>query len=74
MRTSITLVTVVLLAGACGDNVTPVTPVSPTADAGVDAPAALAPCLDRPSDLPRPATGGLPCDLLPPGFTSTRSR
>lgn len=26
----------------------------------------LAPCLDRPDDLPRPPTNGLPCDLVPP--------
>ena len=28
----------------------------------------LAPCLDRPTDLARPPTGQLSCDLLPPGF------
>jgi hypothetical protein len=26
-------------------------------------------CLDRPTDLPRPPTGTLPCELLPPGFS-----
>lgn len=26
------------------------------------------PCLDRPTDLPRPPTGQLPCELYPPGF------
>lgn len=46
-----------------------------SADAGIpvhtdggDASALLTPCLDRPTDLPRPPTAGLPCELLPPGF------
>jgi len=30
----------------------------------------LAPCLDRPTDLDRPPSGQLPCDLLPPGFVA----
>lgn len=25
-------------------------------------------CLDRPDDLPRPPTVGLPCELIPPGL------
>ena len=33
---------------------------------------ALAPCVERPTDLPRPPTGALPCELLPPGFTPPR--
>jgi hypothetical protein len=28
----------------------------------------LASCLDQPSDLPRPPSGRLPCELIPPGF------
>ena len=36
-----------------------------TGDAGVDK---LEPCLDRPTDLSRPPTGQLSCDLLPPDF------
>jgi hypothetical protein len=28
----------------------------------------LKPCLDRPGELQRPPSGGLPCDLLPPDF------
>jgi hypothetical protein len=57
---------------ACGDNQVPETP-TPPADAAVDAdPSALAPCLDRPTDVARPATGALPCDLLPPGFVAPR--
>jgi len=30
----------------------------------------ILPCLDRPTDLPRPPVGRLPCELLPPGFSS----
>lgn len=39
-------------------------------DAGtVDGGSKLKPCLDQPTDLPRPpGTSGLPCDLIPPGF------
>jgi hypothetical protein len=59
----------VALAAGCGDNVKPKAPD----DGGVDAttPDALqpyGPCLDRPTDLPRPPSGALPCELLPPGF------
>ena len=36
-----------------------------TADAGV---AVLASCLDRPTDLLRPPSGQLSCDLIPPSF------
>jgi hypothetical protein len=46
-------------------------PPSTSADAGVpDGGAARTqPCLERPTDLPRPpGAEGLPCDLLPPGF------
>jgi len=45
------------------------------ADASVAPPtdAAQAPtlqsCIERPNELPRPPTGELPCELLPPGFT-----
>lgn len=61
-----------LALAACGDN-----RLRPPADAGPEDPDAgeedagvevLAPCLDRPTDLARPPTGQLPCDLLPPGF------
>ncbi len=39
------------------------------ADAVVDgATTSLTSCLDRPDDLPRPPTGALPCDLVPPTF------
>jgi hypothetical protein len=58
------------LAG-CGDNLPPL-PADDhdAAPEPPDAGGALAPCLDRPSDLARPPTGQLPCDLLPPGFGS----
>ncbi len=64
----------------CGDNMpsvpgddaaAAVTDAAPVADAPTDAgtdAAAIGPCLDRPTDLPRPPTGQLPCELLPPGF------
>jgi hypothetical protein len=35
---------------------------APTSDAG------LVPCLDRPTELERPPSGQLPCELLPPDF------
>ncbi len=53
---------------ACGDNHQAPKDAAP-ADA---ADPALAPCLERPTDLPRPPTGALPCELLPPGFTPAR--
>jgi hypothetical protein len=34
---------------------------NPGSDAGV-------PCLDQPTDLPRPPSLSLPCEFLPPGF------
>ena len=66
----LSLVACAWLAAACGDN-HQVPPAPPPEDAGIDA-AALAPCLDRPTDLPRAPTGALPCELLPPGFTPAR--
>lgn len=32
------------------------------------APGPVSSCLDAPTDLPRPPTDRLPCDLLPPGL------
>lgn len=66
---------------ACGDNERPQDqPDAQQTDAGVDAaadaaidgplPVTSGPCLDRPTDLPMPPTGALPCDLLPPGFVA----
>jgi hypothetical protein len=53
---------------ACGDN-TRVVPKDAAPDAPPDATeTALKPCLDQPTDLPRPPSGQLPCELLPPGF------
>jgi hypothetical protein len=67
------LVFFVVLAAACGDNEKPTTPDDAGIDAGPDAnPQALAPCLDRPTDLPRPPSGQLPCELLPPDFVAAR--
>jgi len=56
---------VVLVATACGDN--QVAPTEPS-DAGIDGPAPIAACLDRPTELSRAPSGQLPCELLPPGF------
>jgi hypothetical protein len=59
---------------ACGDNLPPLPadddPDHDAAPEPPDAGGALAPCIDRPTDLARPPTGQLPCDLLPPGFGS----
>jgi len=33
--------------------------------------AGVGPCLDRPGELTRAPNGQLPCELLPPGFTSS---
>jgi hypothetical protein len=61
------LVAWLALAIACGDNTKVVNDdAGVTPDAPTDGPTALAPCLDRPTDLPQPSTQ-LPCDMLPPG-------
>lgn len=53
---------------ACGDDDPPPNNPPPS-DGGIDSPGATSgPCLDRPTDLPRPSTT-LPCELLPPGYT-----
>lgn len=61
------LVTLALALLACGDNVREVpkdaAPDTPPTDASP-----LKACLDQPTDLPRPPSGQLPCELLPPGF------
>ena len=73
MRASLLALAVSFGIAACGDNNVPeIIPPSPDPDAGVPADTQvappLAPCLDRPTDLPLPPTGQLSCDLLPPGF------
>lgn len=71
--TSLALLVLLVLGllglAACGDN-QEAPKDAPPADASD--PGALAPCLDRPTDLARPPTGQLPCELLPPGFTPAR--
>lgn len=67
------LAAAVLLVAACGDNLgaPPKDDAAPAIDAAIaiDAPpGTLGPCLDRPTDLPRPPTGQLPCELIPPGL------
>ncbi len=50
-----------LLAGfstACKDDSPPAASQPPVAAA----------CLEQPTDLPRPPSSGLPCELLPPDF------
>jgi hypothetical protein len=47
-------------AGAAGSGGT----VTPPGDGG------LAPCIESPTDLDRPPSGSLPCDMLPPGFVA----
>jgi len=44
----------------------PTAGASGNGDAGASS--VSAPCLDEPGELPRPPSGRLPCDLLPPGF------
>lgn len=78
MRAALLSALLLLAAAGCGDNkaATPSEDAAPlpidaplAVDAAVDAPpGVLGPCLDRPTDLPRPPTGQLPCDMLPPGF------
>jgi hypothetical protein len=38
-------------------------------NAGTPGDGGLKPCLDRPTELERPPSGQLPCDLLPPGLS-----
>jgi hypothetical protein len=54
-------VLLLLTAASCRSNDPPLT--EPTSDDGT-----LKACLDRPSDLPRPPVGRLPCELIPPGL------
>jgi hypothetical protein len=68
---------IAIALAACGDNGKPPVsedaaplPIDAAVDAPIDAPpGAIGPCLERPTDLSRPPTGALPCELLPPGFT-----
>ncbi len=53
------------LTAGCGDDA----PSTGAGDAGPRPDGGLAACVDRPTDLPRPPTGQLPCELLPPGFS-----
>ena len=57
---------------ACGDNKSGAQGDARTSDAQrIDAAISQgAPCLDRPTDLLRPPSGQLPCELLPPGFVA----
>ena len=47
---------------------------APSSDPAAAAAADMSPvrgCLDRPSELPRPPTGVLPCELIPPTLSLT---
>lgn len=76
MRRSLLLLSLCSLlgsAGACTSDPPCAAPDEHPADAGLtDAamPSAgpLTACLDRPGELPRPPTGRLPCELIPPGL------
>jgi hypothetical protein len=60
------LLAAVAMTAACGDNkAAPEDAAPPPGDA---APTALQACLDQSTELSRPPTGQLPCELLPPGF------
>ena len=60
------LVLIVALA-ACGDN-KPARDDAGSDGAMPDAVQPLQHCLDHPTNLAKPPTGQLPCELLPPGF------
>lgn len=60
---------------ACGDNLHPVgRDADPIDDAPIDTPPQVTGhCLDRPGALPaelNAPSGALPCEMLPPGFTT----
>jgi len=67
-----------LWLAACGNDETNPPNTSQT-DGGISSPDSTVPvpdaaqkrtsCLERPTDVPRPPTGKLPCDLIPPGLT-----
>ncbi len=43
--------------------------VACSSDDAAPKPGALSACLARPGELPRPPSGALPCELLPPGLS-----
>ena len=56
------------LIGACGKSGGSGSPKDASTDQATDA-SLTSPCIDQPTNLPRPPTEGrLPCDMLPPGF------
>jgi hypothetical protein len=57
----------VVAAEACKSRSQPDPDAATTLDAMPDG-TVLGSCLDQPSDLPRPPTGRLPCELIPPGL------
>ena len=75
MRSALILATLAAFAVGCGENdefvpIDAPDEIDAAVDAGVDAdPTAVGPCVDRPTDLPMPPVGRLPCELIPPGVT-----
>ena len=62
------LIAAVFCTWSCTDD--PPLDAQPDASVVPDAaPEALTHCIDRPNELPRPPTGQLPCELIPPGLT-----
>jgi hypothetical protein len=68
--TFVCAVALAALFSACDDDVGSSNGTGPSNDAGAGGEHATMrkPCLDRPGELQRPPSRGLPCDLLPPNF------
>jgi hypothetical protein len=77
MRAAMCALAMAVALGACGDDAgssddartIDAAPIDAGDASGSDA-AAVGPCVERTSDLPRPPSGALPCDLLPPGVAA----
>ena len=61
------VIPLVLLSASCGKDEIVTGGSGGGSGAGGSGP--LRSCLDRPDELPRPPTGQLPCELIPPGLT-----
>lgn len=62
-----------LALAACKNEADPAAAGAPGSDSGIisandgsTSPQARTPCIERPTDLSRPPSGALPCDMLPP--------
>ena len=56
-------------SGTGGDSSSSTSASSGSGGAGGGQPAALGACLDEPNGLPRPPSGKLPCEYIPPGLS-----